>query len=472
MFPKLFFVALLLAGVAFYWWRRRTLPPALILFIASVFLSRVYWEFAGSTIRLEQVMALLLFAYFLLNLLRRKIAFRLQWPAILVLALFPLMLLSSLLVSPEPWQSLKKSLVYLPYFLAFLAMVHYLSSAEKLREAWRAFYVFGAAAVSLSVIGFYLLYFGINAGMVRVEYDSMWLRGTIVAPNIMGSTAVIIFLAALGRLTGKNPGQKKRRMMHMAVLAVSFAAAMMSYSRGAWAGVLLAMMVVAGWRGKELALKSTAAVLLLVLGSCVFVYFTTTENKWLKIEKKSDISLGEFGEAKMDEFFNPNSNSMKMEAMSINYKKKINGLLGNERSDKWRFNVLKLALKDWLLSPILGRGTDSLQLMSKEKLPKNIYIFFIPITSVAILHDWGMTGLLLYCAFLLSAFLGLLKIYCSKIEAKLRELMLVLLLVLVLSTLMYQISTTMQLSIFWCLFAFYAAAISLNSWPVAGTSPE
>ncbi|TFG76561.1 MAG: hypothetical protein E4H23_09455, partial [Chrysiogenales bacterium] len=328
------------------------MPPALLLFIASVFLSRVYWKIAGTTIRFEQLMAMLLFACFFLELLRKKILFRLQWQVVLVLALFPLMLLSSLLLSPVPWQSLKKSLVYLPYFLAFLSMVHYLSAAEKLWEAWRVFYVFGAAAISLSVIGFYLLYFDINAGMVRAEYGSLWLRGTVVAPNIMGSSAVIIFLAALCRLTSRNAGQKKRRMMHMAVLAVSFAAAMMSCSRGAWAGVLLGMLVVAGWRGRKLALKSTAAVLLLILGSCVFVYHTTTENKWLKIEKKSDISMGEFGEAKIDEFVNPEVNTMRMEIKGTNYKEKIGGLPGSEDSIKWRFNVLKVALKDWRLSPI------------------------------------------------------------------------------------------------------------------------
>jgi hypothetical protein len=457
---KTFLIIFLLSEVGVYWRRRPALPPALLLFIASVFLSRVYWKIAGTTIRFEQLTALLLFACFVLDLLRKKILFRLRWQVVLVLALFPLMLLSSFLASPAPWLSLKKSLVYLPYLLAFLAMVHYLSSAEKLQETWQAFYFFGAAAVSLSVIGFYLFYFGINVGMVRSEYGSLWLRGTMVAPNIMGSSAVIVFLAALLRLTGAELGQAKERVMDMAVLAASIAAVMMSYSRGAWLGAFLGMIVVIVLRRRKLVVKSSALLPLIMVGSCILVSLTTTWGGRLGSEEKNGISMGEFGEASVDVVLRQDSDS---KGRGVNYLKKIKSLKKIERQDRWRFHVAREALKDWRFSPIIGRGTDSLQFRNERFLPIDKFNYYIAITVLSILHDWGGIGLLLYCAFLLAALLGLARIFRSHIGPKQRESALALLVVLIVSTFMYQISSTMQLSIFWCLFAFYASAIFLGS---------
>jgi len=469
MFPKFLFVFLLLAGVTIYWWRRRALPWPALLFIASVFLSRAYWKIAGTTVRCEQLTALLLFAWFFLDLLRRKIPWRWRWPAVLVLALFPLMLLSSLLASPAPLQSVKKSLLYLPYFLAFLALDHYLSSWEKLREAWRAFYVFGAAAVSLSLAGFYLLFFGVNVGMVRSEYGSLWLRGTMVIPNIMGSTAVIVFLAALLRVTGERPGRSRQGMaLDMAVLAASFSVAVMSYSRVAWIGILGGALFVAFLRLRTLRLKLAAAILLLLLGCGALLMLTNVRSAWLEFDARHIQYLGEYGEPRsdVDRILTPNR-----QTKGIGYMRKVRGLIKNEPHDKWRFKVARAALDDWRHSPLIGRGSDSLQLMNPVGLYDGVYHFYISLTGVAILHDWGLIGLALYVAFVLLAFVQLVRICRWPGAGEWRETALALLAVLAVSTFMYQVSTTLQLSIFWCLFAFYAAAMSLRPWRTAPASP-
>ncbi len=469
IFPKIPFVLLCVSGAAFYWRRRPTLPPAVFLFIASVFLSRIYWSVAGTTIRFEQLTAMLLFTCFSLDLLRRRICLRLPWQAFLVLALFPLMLLSSFLASPLPWISVKKSMLYLPYFLAFLAMTHYLFSAEKLEEAWRAFYVFGAAAVIMSVVGFYLIYLGLDLGMVRSEYGSLWLRGTMTVANIMGSTAALVFLAALIRLTADDPGREKKRGADLAVLAVSVAAVMMSYSRGAWLGALLGMILVAGLRRRQLLLRSSSIALLVMVGSGVLVSFTTAQSRGLTLEEKSGISLGEFGEAEMDAILRHPS---AFKPRGVSYFQKVKALLQIEGHDQWRFQVIGDALKDWRLSPFIGRGTDSLPLKNKPSHPLDKFRYYIPMAWLAFLHDWGLIGLLLYGAFLLAAWLQLAGMLRPPVAEKRRELALVLLLVLLASTFMYQVSTAMQLSIFWCLWSFYMAAISLKTWPAVAASPR
>jgi hypothetical protein len=464
MFPKLIFVLLLLAGVTIYWWRRRALPWPALLFIASVFLSRVYWKIAGTTVRCEQLTALLLFAWFFLDLLRRKTTWRWRWPAVLVLAFFPLMLLSSLLASPAPLQSLKKSLLYLPYFLAFLALDHYLFSWAKLREAWRAFYVFGAAAVSLSLAGFYLLFFGVNVGMVRSEYGSLWLRGTMVIPNIMGSTAVIVFLAALLRVTGERPVRRQGMALDMTVLAVSFTVAVMSYSRVAWIGMLGGALFIAFLRRRTLRLKQAVAVLLLLLGCGALLVLTNVRSARLEFDTRHIQYLGEYGEPRLDV---DRTLPPDRQTKGIGYLRKVRGLIKNEPHDKWRFKVARAALDDWQHSPLIGRGSDSLQLMNPLDLYGGVYHFYISLTGVAILHDWGLIGLALYAAFVLLAFVQLARSCRSPGEGEWRETATALLAVLAVSTFMYQISTTLQLSIFWCLFAFYAAAMSQRPWRTA-----
>lgn len=483
-FLKIFLVGVGITAACAYRRWRPSLPLPLLLFLASVFLSRAYWEIAGSTVRLEQLMALLLFAYFLLDILRRKVHPRLHWHMLLLLALFPLMLLSSFLASPASWLSLKKSLLYLPYLLAFVAMVHYLSSAEKLHEALRAFYVFGAGAVFISLLALYLLFLDINVGMVRLEYGSHWLRGTMVIPNIMGSTAVIVFLVALVRLTGKAPGKKKWRALDWAVLAASFAVVLTSYTRAAWIAVLAGMIFVACWRWKTLALRSAVAILLMLVGSGAFVAVTTNGTLWKNSDRHSAMTMNEFGEPEqrvgLGEELEKNIPKDKknsnlrdpspMTVVSIDYVKKVKMLFGNNRRSRWLIFVTKEALNDWRHSPIIGRGSDSLMLTNHMVLQKHNHLLYIPITAVAILHDWGALGLIIYGLFLLVALVRLTRTVHSTIEEKWKNVALTLLVVLITTTFMYQISTTMQLSIFWCLMAFYAAACSPEIWPVGDVS--
>jgi hypothetical protein len=197
-----------------------------------------------------------------------------------------------------------------------------------------------------------------------------------------------------------------------------------------------------------------------MVGSCILVSLTTTWGGRLGSEEKNGISMGEFGEASVDVVLRQDSDS---KGRGVNYLKKIKSLKKIERQDRWRFHVAREALKDWRFSPIIGRGTDSLQFRNERFLPIDKFNYYIAITVLSILHDWGGIGLLLYCAFLLAALLGLARIFRSHIGPKQRESALALLVVLIVSTFMYQIYSTMQLSIFWCLFAFYASAIFLGS---------
>jgi len=347
--------------------------------------------------------------------------------------------------------SLKKTLLYVPYLLAFAALVHYWADRERLLDSWSFFYLAGTIALGVSLAGFGLFFFGINTGMVRVEEGSLWLRGTMIIPNILGSTAVLILIAALARRTFKTGGGARARW-DMAALVIATACIMMSFTRVAWAGGAVGILAVLALSLKRVSLKQAASVLALIAGTVAVTYLATTRIAPQLPQVTGGETMGEFGEATKDRYWNPES------VGRIEYVDKIRGAFGGEaysRTIKFRFRVLKMAWEDWRTSPILGRGTDSM-LLEKGQMPRN----YIATAWMAILHDWGLIALLLHGAFLALVGIGLLRAYRKSAENNLNAFALTLLVILCVSMLMYQSASTMQLSIFWVLLAFYASAVS------------
>lgn len=453
--PKLVLIAFMVLLSLFYGRRHRLLSFPLLLLIAALFFSRVYWrEVSGLTIHFEQLACGLLFLAFLYDLWKKKIRLRFEPLTILVLCLLPLMILSSLLESKLPLQSLKKTLVLVPYFLAFLALVHYWADKERLRGAWDFFYFSGTLALAISLAGFCLFFLGLDSGMVRMEHGSFWLRGTMVIPNILGSTAVLIFAIAFIRLLFKRgPGTKA--WGDMAALVIATACVMLSFTRAAWVGAVLAIAAVLAFSLRRIYLKSLCLCLALIVGTSGLTYLATSRIKPPQLPSVEQKDLGEYGESTLDRYWRPES------VERMDYEGKIEGVFEKDAYSgtiKSRLFTLKVAWRDWLKSPLIGRGTESLLLENKNK-----GVYYISSSALAFLHDWGLIGLLLHGIFLFWVFGGLLKISMKTREPSPREFSLTLLVILIVSLLMNQTATTMQLSIFWVLLAFYASAVSLFS---------
>jgi hypothetical protein len=427
-----------------------------LLVVAAVFFSRLYWGVSGFTVRFEQLACGLLFLAFLYDLRRKKLRLRFDPSTILVLALFPLMVLSSLLVCKFPLASLKKTLLYIPYLLAFAALVHYWADRDRLQAGWSFFYLAGTIALGISLAGYGLLFFGVNVGMVRVQEGSLWLRGTMVIPNILGSTAVLIFIAALARRTFRT-GEGARTAGDTAALVIATACIMMSFTRMAWAGGLLGALAVLASSIKRVPLKRVAAVLALIAGTVALTYLATTRIKPRLALTADRETMGEFGDSTKDRYWSPESFGR------IEYLDKIRGALGGESYSKairFRFRILKMAWQDWEKSPILGRGTDSM-ILERGGNPQN----YISSAWMAILHDWGLLGLLAHGAFLVIAGVGLIRGAWMEPGTPWREFALTLLVVLFVSMMMYQSASTLQVAIFWVLLSFYAGAASVFSSP-------
>jgi hypothetical protein len=451
---KLVLLASIVLLSFFYGRRHRLLSFPLLLVIGALFFSRVYWRVSGVTIRFEELACGLLFLTFLYDLWRKEIRLRFEPLTILVLCLLPLMILSSLLESKLPLQSLKKTLVYVPYILAFLALVHYWADKERLRDAWNFFYLAGTIALGISLIGYILFFFGINVGMVRAALGSLWLRGTAVIPNILGTMAALILIVSFVRLIFQNKiGFRDWR--YIAALIIATACVMLSFTRAAWAAVVLGLIAVLLLSFKRVSVKPVLLGLTLVIGTAGLTCLATIRLKPPELTIKPGVTMGEYGEEDLDKYWSLSS------VEGVDYWDKILSIFHKGKYSMTitdRLRTYRKALHDWRTSPLIGRGTDSF-LLEHENKP----LYYIPSTWIAVLHDWGLVGLVLHIIFLLWVFVGLLKISMRTREPFPREFSLALMVILIVSMLMYQTATTMQLSIFWVLLAFYASAVSVFS---------
>jgi hypothetical protein len=441
---KIALTLFILTACVLRWRRRRDLPLAVFVLLASAFLSRVYWRVHGTTIRLESLACLFLFAVLVFDFWKKRAPLRLDIRGALVPALFPVMVLSSALVARFPLASLKKTMVYVPYLLGFLALTHYLADPERRARAWDFFYQAGAAAMAVSVAGFYLYRLGFDLGMVRAQWGTLWLRGTLVTPNILGSTGVIIMVLALKRLTSRAETRPESRR-DGAVLVAAASAVLLSMTRTAWICGGLTVLLGLAWALWGRRARAALAVVTLVGLAVGLNTIVGSRPESVSPAVVSRESSGEFGEPDLD------VGARQQSADRINFSAKISGGFANDTLTR-RLQTIRLAVQDWELSPWLGRGTDSF-LIEHD----NASDHYISSTWVAVLHDWGAVSLALHLAFLALVGLGLVTTCRRSGRLFERQGAASLLAVLVLTTVMYQISTTLQLSLFWILLAWYWA---------------
>ena len=445
-------VLLMLTGLAILW-RRCTddrLPWTALWVLASVFISRVYWLTAWGTLRAEQLACLALFLHYLIDLLRKR-----QWPRfgvlpLLLLAMLPLMLLGSWLNSPFPAASLRKTLIYFPYLAGFAALCHFLDDREKLNAAWDFLTLFGTGMMAVSLAGYLLFFAGIDLGMVRIEFGVIWLRGSLANPNIFGAAAGLVLISVLARFITSNQFPGRRSFFDLGALVIASAALVVSFSRAAWVLAMLAAAAVFLYARRERKnwFPALSALLLSVL---IISMIASSGSKAFnaKLELNPEIrpaSAGEFGEPAQDRFVNAPYNALAPTAAPFQRR-----LQYDFSSLRWRFVTSWRALRDWQKNPVMGRGTDSLML-SHPGIPQ----YYLPVTWVAILHDWGIVALALYIAFLLLAGSHLGKrLFLPSAPS---GLALAIFLVFFFQTLQSQVTTTLSLASFWVLAAVFAAA--------------
>jgi len=472
MFPTVPLTALTVVASIIVASRRRTSGPTfpLLLALACAFLSRIRWEIGGSTVRLEQIALLFLFADTFRRVLLGRIKVEIPLPAALLAALFPVMLLSSALGSPDPMFSLRKSLVYLPYALGLLAVAIEIAGARFV-PAWDAFWNFGASAVGLSVAAFLLFYAGWDLGMVRYELGFLSLRGTMINPNLFGSASALTLIVLLHRIVNRPGRAGLGRRLEGAAVAFAAAGTVFSGTRAAWIIAAAGALAALAWgflarRRREL-VRGTAFTAAGTLAALLFLAVRLPVRSTLK----PGVSWGEFGIAAEDIFWK----SGRFTKTKLAARATSPGAKAPEHTDEDIHRLLKsfslghrlkaasAALADWKKSPVLGRGTDSMSLLAESSIRS-----YIPVAAAQVLHDWGLLGLGLYFSALGLMAASLFRTALSSRAPPLRDAAWSLFLVLLLSTLAYQVTSALVVSICWILWAFCAAGVAFLRGSTAG----
>ncbi|MFC2169836.1 O-antigen ligase family protein [Acidobacteriota bacterium] len=421
----------------------RNLSFLCLLVITSMMLSKLTWEIMGRTIRFDQVVSICLFIQFLI-LWRTIRSIYLNKYSYLILLTLPFLFFSSLTVAPAASFSVMKSLLYLPYFAGYIAVTNELRTEKTVIKAWDFFYKFSAVVITLSVVSFFIYQGGINLGTVRNSAGSLWLNGPVIVANIFGSTSVIIFTIAFLKMLYAT---EQKKLFNTVALIGSAAGIVLSLTRAAWLGACFTILLIIIFSFYVKKARATIKPLLLIIGSVVFVLISTRYiSPLLTRSVHFESSLEGQQRGKRDTA--PSDN--------INFGMKSSDVFKEAKQGGWRREVYELALKEWLANPILGNGTDSL-IYKYKNIRK-----YIASTFIAFLHDWGIIALSLHLLFYLFVFIGLVKIVFSRKMTGLYFVAVSQLIILIVSTLMYQVSTPMWLSIYWILLAFYSSTVSVK----------
>lgn len=338
-----------------------------LLIIASVF-NRYSVEYAGLTMRPDQLMAVLVVLGLSLQVfIRRKQLHRspLDLPIICYVLIN---VLASLINSPYFYlrQSLQRCALILVASLCYFAIFNFIDAEEILKKSLKVFLAIGVLEVAYGVSAVLLLGLtGINIGIQRgYPFLGGVPYGTLLEANIFGSFSMAIGLILLTYYLS-DYYHRWRRLIGLSFVLVMIGL-ILSYTRAAWLGFLLGLAFLPFLMRERLFLKSfkmvvavSAAVVLFAILSSIAVF-----NRIFRTG------------AYIDRF----SNIINLETPAA----------------RMRLIGFRVAISEWKGHPFIGNGTDTMKL--------NPQVGWIPNIFIITLHDTGVVGLAILL-WMLGAFL-------------------------------------------------------------------
>lgn len=192
------------------------------------------------TMLLVALMGYLLFC-FLLKCLRGKRILRFEWMDLSV-ALFALVYLLSGIVSASPSDTVKPMLVLGIFLTGYFLVVNLIRSSEWLT---RALIAVVSSSVLVSLYGIFENFFGKTEDKWQDEEMFQDISGRVVStfenPNVLAEYLILcIPIAIAGFLVSKKPSHK---LAYLFATAAGGACLVFTWSRGAWLGFLIAMLI-------------------------------------------------------------------------------------------------------------------------------------------------------------------------------------------------------------------------------------
>lgn len=334
----------------------------------------------GFAVRVDQLAALLLAGALALGCLMGHRRFYVDPPMRWLAAFAVLNLAASALFSPDRGYSVTQVANIASAWVIYVVVVNYADDAGMTRTLQRRYLAAGLFATALGILAFVLGKAGVDVGGANVvEYvndaaQPVGSYGTMREPNIYGSysAAMLVLATGLTLLPTTHPmvGPRTARV----VAACSAIGLILSFTRGAWLGAFVGLVVLLVLAGRHFGLRIRLRTLLAPVALLAILSLVL----WF-----SPFEAAEFFRYKVRNLLNPQSSNAVV-----------------------RLVVFGLALEQFAQRPLLGWGTYSFAPLMAEGIAfrqlENWQNLWIPNFVLQVMHDTGIVGLLVFLALLAS----------------------------------------------------------------------
>ena len=357
--------ALLPVGLLVFQWLTLSAEAGVVLLVVAAAMPRGSVDIGGLNARPEHVAAGLLCLAIPLLMRRRRRQVPWMFADYLLAAYVGLNILSSLLMSPEPQQTLKWSMQQTLAILSYFFLRVLADDESRFQWAFRASLLVGALVGAYGVVCYYSnFFFETEFGVGVDQYGAIPATyGTQFEANILGAYCGACSVALLAMYV------QERRRRFLVGYAITLAGMAVSLSRGALGATFIGLMVLA-YSAKRMGLLNRR--ILLHIGAatlCVSIVI--------------------------------------MPVLAARYSERLSTLsVADPSADEntlVRLIQLAAAAKNIAESPVLGNGTASFQLLFGPEVAGvdlGTETPWIPNSEIRILHDTGVIGFTVFVLFL------------------------------------------------------------------------
>jgi hypothetical protein len=419
-------------------WPDTRVAAALGLLVLLVVCDRLSVRAGGINLRLELIGGGAVAAWALLR--SRKESSGLGRPGIVewcLAAWFVVNLLSSVLFSPQPQESLKYVVILAGLLAIYAACFILLRSQEAVVWTSVAWVVAGTGVALLGVLCALLFDFsGPNFGIFLERFYSGGVftvtpkvQSTLWEPNIYGSLCMTIPVLAFGLSRAPGFGTAGWQRLFSTAVAAGMAGVMLSMTRTVWlfGPAVIALAAVLALRLKLADIRAVVTVLVLpaLLGAVVGLGLGISMpsprwemgEPWNLSEEQVNMMVMEARSSSQGAVAIPTREpqaagqatpAVKGTAVAVGQgsaiSDRVNEMMGNDEvaSLSNRQRIFKQSIEGWLARPILGWGSGSFPLVYPPP-PDGGY--WIANFELHVLFDTGIVGLLILAAGLGAAFL-------------------------------------------------------------------
>lgn len=437
------YIFLIILCVAIYGYFRQysQFPFSFYLLLTVAFLPNIRWEVMGSTVRFSQIVCLAAFFELVVEWIRKRRKICFDSFDLLIVLMIPFLFIGSLFNSQYPIASVKQSLLFLPFLAGYFVIRNYLITPEHFRVAYLFLCRIGTVWMTVSVYLFGLNLLGLDSGAVYLKYGSLMLKSSMIVANNFGTTSTILFFLILFPFLFKSE-RREIYLFDLLGLTASLACIILSFTRAAWMGFIfgafVSVFLIKGVNWKRV---WTLSIMIFVI---IFVTFFGNAHV---IDYHSKVT------SFFSLFRQVLGSDLKMRVLK---KEAIDSGNASLNSICWRIDISKKAIRDWARDPWLGRGTNSLMLSSQNQAE-----YHIPVCFLFILHDWGIFALFLHLLFLFSSFSGFILGLIKGRNLDYKNLLKGLIAVILISILMCQFASPIQLFVYWMFCAMFASGAFL-----------